>query len=183
MITMSIDDGCASDVRAAKLAKAYNIETVFYWPVERHALAYKEGYEPLSGENCIKIARDFEIGSHSISHRLLTRISEEQAKEEIYFSKLYLEGMYSTKITKFCPARGYTNEKLTKFTLDFYDSQRLTKGEGLVHIHPNSGVNGDKHWMECVDENTKEIWGHGWEIDRFNEWDNLEKVLREYTHR
>jgi hypothetical protein len=45
---LSVDDGCASDVRLAALAKEYNIETVFYWPVEWHSLAYEKGYEPLS---------------------------------------------------------------------------------------------------------------------------------------
>ncbi len=72
--TLSVDDACASDVRVAELAKKYGIETVFYWPCEWHSLAYEKGYKPLRFEDAYEIASSFEIGSHTITHRHLTRI-------------------------------------------------------------------------------------------------------------
>lgn len=179
---ISVDDACQSDVRVAELCGKYGIECIFYWPVERYSLAYDNSYTPLTADDCVSITREFEIGSHSITHRHLTKIPLEEAKDEIFFSKLYLERMFNTKITKFCPPRGYTTPELTEFTLDFYGSQRLTKGKNLVHVHPDSGANGNKHWLDVLTEDTEELWMHSWELDRYpQEWINLENVLATYS--
>ncbi len=179
---LSVDDGCASDVRIADLARKYEIETIFYWPVEWHSLAYEKGYEPLTYHEAYEISKDFEIGSHTITHQHLTSMREIFALVEIAESKLMLEGLFNKQITKFCPPRGYTNDKLTDFTLQHYKSQRLTKGAGLVHIHPNSGANNNIPWREyAANIEVKEIWCHGWELDKFNLWEELEGFLNEYS--
>lgn len=177
--TLSCDDGCASDVRVAELAKKYGYDCVFYWPVEWHSLAYDNGYEPLTYSQALRISKDFEIGSHTVTHRHLTKLESHKAKDEIFESQWLLENMFRVEVRKFCPPRGYTNADLTEATLEWYDSQRLTKGEGLVHVHPNSGGNNNKPWRDCIDENTKELWFHSWELDKYNLWDEFEEVLRE----
>lgn len=178
---ISIDDGCASDVRIADLCKKYEIECIFYWPVEWRSLAYEKGYEPLTILEAYKISQDFEVGSHTVTHRHLTDLSEHDAQVEIADSKFMLEALFNQKITKFCPPRGYTNEALTDYTLDLYKSQRLTKGKGLVHIHPDSGANDNKPWRECITDDTTEIWAHSWEIDKYNLWEELEGFLHAYA--
>lgn len=181
-IRLSVDDGCASDMRVAELASKYGIETIFYWPVNWQLLAYTSGYQPLDYADALHISKKFEVGSHTITHRHLTKIPEHEAMEEITVSKHMLERLFGVKITKFCPPRGYTNDTLTEYTLEEYKEQRLTKGPGLVHIHPNSGANGNKPWRECIDENTTEVWGHSWEWSKFNMWDEIEEFLREGLH-
>ena len=181
-IKLSIDDGCASDVRLAKLAEKYEIETIFYWPVEMVSLALYKGYKPLTFFEARDIAKSHEIGSHTITHRHLTKISDIEAREEIYYSKFLLEDMFGVKVKKFAPPRGYTTEELTNYTLDHYEEQRLTKGSYLVHIHPSSGANNNVDWVDAINENTTEIWGHGWEIDKYDEWGRLEEVLSAITH-
>lgn len=182
MITLSIDDGCASDTRAAELADKYEIPCTFYWPVELHSLAHSKGYRPLDYEKALRIARKHEIGSHTITHRHLTDLEILDATQEIIGSKFMLERMFNKEIRKFCPPRGYTNEVLTKLTLNFYQSQRLTKGKGLVHIHPNSGANGNIHWIDyflSLDEDNVELWGHSWEWDKYDMWQEIERFFRE----
>lgn len=178
---LSVDDACASDTRVAELAKKYKVKTIFYWPVEWHALAYANDYEPLSYGDALQIAEEFEIGSHTITHRHLTKLPYAVAEQEILYSKWMLGDLFHTEITKFCPPRGYTNSELTKYTLENYEEQRLTKGEGLVHIHPDSGANYNRPWRECIDKNTKELWCHSWELDRFNLWEELEEVLEDLS--
>lgn len=178
-IRMSVDDGCASDVKVAELAKKYNVETIFYWPVKWQRLAQEKGYEPLTIDEAMEISREFEIGSHTVTHPHLTKISKVEAHYQIWVSKAKLEKLFAKPITKFCPPRGYTNDELTKYTMWHYESQRLTKAKGLVHIHPNSGANGNRPWRECVNDGTTEIWGHSWEFDKFNLWGELEEFLRE----
>lgn len=179
---LSVDDGCASDVRVAELVKKYGIETVFYWPVEWHSLAYEKGYKPLTYRQAEVIAEDFEIGAHTVTHRHLTRIPHEEAMHEILESKTILQDMFNIHVTKFCPPRGYTNNKLTEFTLKHFESQRLTKGEGLVHIHPDSGANGNIHWeikaKALLEQGKlKELWGHSWEFDKYEMWEQLERFF------
>lgn len=181
--TLSVDDACSSDVRVAELATKYKIDTVFYWPVEWHSLAFDKGYEPLTYEQALAIASKHEIGAHTITHRHLTKLPQHHAVREIFDSKIMLQNLLKTKITKFCAPRGYTNEELTKWTLKLYKSQRLTRGEGLVHIHPNSGANNNIHWIEYANSiDVKELWGHSHEFDKYNLWEELEVYLRENTH-
>lgn len=182
-IRMSCDDGCVSDVRVAELALKYGVDCTFYWPVEWHSLAYDNGYEPLTYGQALKIAEGNGIGSHTITHRHLTKIPIESAKDEIAYSKVVLEKMFNKDITKFCPPRGYTNEELTQYTLDIYsEGQRLTKGKGLVHVHPNSGANDNLDWRDYAFEtDVKELWFHSWELDKYNLWEQLEDYLEENT--
>lgn len=177
-IKISVDDGCASDVRIAELAKKYDVVCLFYWPVEWHTLALDKGFKPLNYAEATSIAEDFDIGSHTITHRYLTQMSVDEAKLEIAESKDMLEDLFDQTINDFAPPRGYTNDLLTEFTLRFYEKQRLTKGEGLVHIHPKSGANNNKYWLDCVDEDTTEVWGHSYDWDRWDMWDEIEKFLR-----
>lgn len=187
MVTLSCDDGCASDVRLAELCKKYEIKCVFYWPVEWRSLAYDNDYEPLNIIEALSIAQDFEIGSHTCTHRHLTKIDQREAEIEIADSKFMLEALFGGEVTKFAPPRGYSNEYLTEFTLNnLYESQRLTKGAGLVHIHPNSGANGNVDWKDyyrMVKERGEnngyiELWCHSFDLDRFGLWEELEEVLR-----
>lgn len=177
-IRISCDDGCASDMRLAELCDKYDIECIFYWPVEWHSLAYDNGYKPLKYSDADAIAKRFEIGSHTITHRHLTKIPFGDAAYEIVHSQAALQNLFRVPIKKFCPPRGYTNTELTKLTLQHYELQRLTKQHGLVHIHPDSGANENVHWRKRVEEvKVKEIWCHSYDLDRFEMWKELEEYL------
>lgn len=182
MLRLSVDDACASDILIAQMAEKYNIPTTFYWPVEWHSLAYENGYKPLNYTDAINIAAKHEIGAHTITHRHLTTIGYDEAFKEIVESKTALERLFCRKITKFCPPRGWTNEQLTELVMEYYDEQRLTRGEGLVHIHPKSGANNNMHWLEYAKTiDVKELWCHSWELNKYGEWDNLNKYLKEHA--
>lgn len=160
----------------------YRIPTVFYWPVEWHLLAYSKGYMPLEYPDAVRISQDHEVGSHTITHRHLTNLTVPDAVYEIVQSKTMLEELFAQDVTKFCPPRGYTTDGLTAVTLEMYESQRLTRGENLVHIHPASGANAHRPWQDVLQEKLKlgievEIWGHTWELDRYDIWGELEEML------
>lgn len=176
-IRISSDDACASDLRLAELAKKYEVECVFYWPVEWQSYAYSKGFRPLNFAQALEISADFEVGSHTITHRLLTQLDSAEAKREIADSQLMLQNLLGKEIDNFCPPRGYTNPDLTDFTLEYYQAQRLTRGENLVHIHPNSGANDNQPWQSRINANTEELWCHSWELDRYNLWAELESYL------
>lgn len=181
-IVVSCDDGCASDVRVAELCAKYHTKATFYLPVEWHNLAMAKGYEPLDYESAKKIASKFEVGAHTITHPHLTDIPINEAFYEIYVGGQMLEALFGVRVKKFAPPRGYTNIELTKFTLKHYQSQRLTKGDNLVHVHPDSGANGNVHWIDKLttmpQNQTIELWMHSHELDRYPKlWLELEGML------
>lgn len=176
-LKLSVDDGCASDLRLAEMMDKYGIKGVFYLPVEWHSLAHQKGYEPLSYDDALKIWEHFQIGSHTITHRHLTDLPIEEAKYEVRESREMLNQLFNHDIQNFAPPRGYTNDELTEYTLSIYKNQRLTRGPGLVHIHPDSGANDNKPWQTCVNESTEELWCHSWELDKYNLWEELDDFL------
>lgn len=183
-LRLSCDDGGFEDVRVAELATKYDLDCTFYWPVEWAVFARLKGFKPLSKAEAKQIASEFEVGSHTISHRYLTKIPYDEAVDEIVKSKDLLSNMFDQNITSFAPPRGYTNKKLTKLTLEHYDNQRLTRGthEGykLVHVHPDSGANENRAWREVAWDHTEvHLWFHSYELTRFDEWGYLEEFLRD----
>lgn len=165
-------------MRLAELATKYGIEAIFYIPVDWHSLAVAHDYEPLGLDDFYWIGEYHEIGSHTITHRHLTRIPVDEAKREILDSKHMLEELLGVQVGKFAPPRGYTNPELTDYTLLYYDSQRLTKEPGLVHIHPNSGANNNQPWRDAINEDTKEAWGHSYDWDKWDMWGEIEDWLK-----
>ena len=69
----SWDDGRYQDFRLAELLKKYEIPAIFYIPVNCE----------IDKDGILKLAKDFEIGSHTLTHALLTRISLDNAEREI----------------------------------------------------------------------------------------------------
>lgn len=184
-LILSVDDGCASDMRVAEIARKYKLDCTFYLPVDWHTLAYANGYEPLTYPEANTIASEFEIGSHTITHRHLTKLSLPEAEKEIIESRYILMALFDQPIKKFCYPRGYTNPEITNivFNKASYSADRLTKGvdsEGykLVHVHPNSGANDNRKWQDVALEHEYiHLWMHSHELDRFDMWNELEEFL------
>lgn len=191
-VIISIDDGSASDMRVAELAKKHNLEAVFYIPVEWAGLNTFNGREPLTFNQVQELADNFELGSHGITHRHLTSIPYSEAVTEIVDSKKMLENLFNVKVTKFCPSRGYLNDELIKVVEDNYDSYRLTKGEDsdgytLVHVHRASGANENQPWLQRI-ETLQAIgitkihcWMHSYDLDRQNLWGELETIMEKFS--
>lgn len=200
---ISIDDGCQLDLRIAKLCKKYGIETIFYIPVDYIGLAYQKGYEPLSPQAYSSIVDNFEIGSHGLTHSYLTRIPLSEAREEIFESKKMLENVTGQKITKFCYPRGYHNDKIKGMVKDAgYESARTTAigslnggddpyaEETTVHIGcPVRPEYKDTDWISYARQQMQKAkngdiyhaWGHSWEIEKYNEWANVETFIKELS--
>lgn len=201
-VTISVDDGADLDYRLAKLFEKYDIDAVFYWPVDIQLLSMEKGWKALTPEHEQYIAERFEIGSHTITHRYLTQIPLDEAITEITGSKQILEEKYGREITKFCYPRGYANDTLKQAVKKAgYTYARSTAighvGKPVdpffagVAVHMGCPVRPEydgTNWMEYglkMYERAKEkdldyeIFCHSWEIDRYNEWRNVEKFIKE----
>lgn len=196
-IETSWDDGCRYDVRLHQLLLEYNLPGIFYIPTITRELT----------DDQIKgIARTHEIGGHTETHRVLRLIHPAEAKEEIEGCKDALEWLIGKDVTKFCAPKGKYNQEVidmvkaagfkemrtvdvlcTKLPDDPY--RRRTS----VHVFKRREYQGT-HWFtiacqlfdrvlstDCPQDNYFHIWGHGWEVNDHNEWENLEKFFK-YMH-
>lgn len=203
-IEASIDDGAKFDKKLAKLFIDAGIPTTVYLPVDYVGISYIKGYPPLSEQNLRWIEDNCEIGSHTVSHPYLTRIPLEQARQEIVDSKNMLEARHGRKITSFCYPRGYANADIIKLVKDAgYTTARNTLVGNLykpedplwtpttVHLGVNRNEYGGLDWLEyaCkMFDKAKEladrseiiyhIWGHGWEIEKHNQWHKVEELIK-----
>jgi len=99
IVTTSWDDGHVLDLRLAGLLKKYGIKGTFYVAPED---IERRPEERLTASQIRKIAADFEIGGHTISHRRLPKMPDAKAQLEISESKKYLEKITGRKILSFC---------------------------------------------------------------------------------
>jgi hypothetical protein len=99
--TCSFDDGDVADLRLANLLTKYNIKGTFYIPKSCNLVS-----KSLIDRQIKHLSEAFEIGGHTMTHEILTQISNEAARSEIYNSKSWLEDVTGKLISSFCPPTG-----------------------------------------------------------------------------
>jgi len=202
-VTASFDDGSIYDLRTADIMYNFKIPTTFYIPVNWKKYLLMKGIQPLTEEQLRKIAEEFEIGSHSVNHLLLTRISEEQQITEIYESKQYWEEFFKHQINKFCYPRGYYTTDIMEIVKGAEYSEarttlvgELNPPENLLARHTTIHVACDRREYGCSwlafakrmiekalekesrgEEVDFHFWGHSAEIHENNQWDNFIKFM------
>jgi hypothetical protein len=98
-VTISWDDGHPFDLRVAELLAKYRLPATFYVP--------KTSQRPTMSAPEIKIlANQYDIGAHTMHHRVLTRIPDYEAWAEMRDSKAWLEDLTGVACRTFCPPEG-----------------------------------------------------------------------------
>jgi peptidoglycan/xylan/chitin deacetylase (PgdA/CDA1 family) len=104
-ITTSWDDGHLLDLRTAELLVRYGMKGTFYvptdcseWPLRPTALRDLVGM-------------GMEIGSHTVSHAVLPRVTDSVMRYELNESKKALEHLTGKQITAFCFPKGKFNTR------------------------------------------------------------------------
>ncbi len=106
VITTSWDDGHKCDVRLARMLKEHGLKATFYVAPENQEFAKQD---LLTLPEIRDLSQDFEIGAHSMTHRRLPAITEEEAAREVTESKAMLEDVTGKEVKVFCyPGGAYT---------------------------------------------------------------------------
>lgn len=205
---ISFDDGAKEDLRLFDLIVKYGTfdEVIMYLPSEWITYNLNESREPLSVEDVFELDKYLEIGSHSVTHCLLTRMPLFEAEREITESKAQLEALLNHDVTSFCCPRGYSNPELQKIIGKHYKTARNTLVGSLkppedplwqstaVHIGGKrrkeyEGSTWLEHGLRLIKEakeleaNGSEVvfhvWGHSWEMTREAAWQDTEAFFRE----
>ncbi len=192
-IRFSFDDAGASentsdDIKLANLLKKYGIKNVIFYVM------------PWNKDLIRLLKQDFTIGSHTLTHPILRNISYEQAKHEIYGSKRILEKVINKKIKSFCYPKGKYNDSVLRLVKKAgYKEARTTdigyikKPKNLFRLYTSAHIcpvrleyKGTNWFVEAKklfdkvmdgDGDYFHLWGHGWEIEQYNEWESLEEFL------
>jgi peptidoglycan-N-acetylglucosamine deacetylase len=125
LVTTSWDDGHRLDLKLALLLMKYGIKGTFYispnnreWPKD-NLLTNKEIKE---------LSQNFEIGAHTMTHPLLTKIGQKEAFREIKDSKTFLEKLINKNVNMFCYPSGLYSENIKHLVKKAgYDGARTVK--------------------------------------------------------
>ncbi len=192
-IISSWDDGRIQDVRLIQLLRKYNIPAIFYIPVK---------IKELDDNQIREIANDplFEIGAHTMTHpREIQLLDRSEATKEIQDSKIELQRITGKPVTKFCYPRGRFSIETKDIVREAgFEIGRTVKGLNIkftddpfetnptIHVHAEHQIYGTHTWFEVAKEKFDkvlaeggrfEIWGHSWEIDKYNQWEFFEDFL------
>lgn len=129
MVILSFDDGYEDNyIEALPTLKEFGYSAIFYIPYEligKNIMFPRDRKESnhlvhnriMDWEQVKNILNaGMEIGSHTLTHNDLTRMSDAQARKEISESKIKIEQKLGDRITSFCYPGGYYNEKHVKWT-------------------------------------------------------------------
>lgn len=104
--TCSFDDGHVADLRLAELLAKFNVKATFYIP------RTCEWCSANLAENEIRTLSELhEVGGHTMTHPILTKVSYKQARAEIFDCKQWLEDVTGKVIRSFCPPVGRFNKE------------------------------------------------------------------------
>lgn len=124
IVTTSWDDGDRADLRLAEMLRSREIKGTFYVPNnpygERPALSHSD-LRALSSEG-------FEIGAHSVSHKLLWGLSAEELAQEVGPCKPMLEDILGTEVRMFCyPCGRYDSNVIRALKQAGYSGARTVR--------------------------------------------------------
>jgi peptidoglycan/xylan/chitin deacetylase (PgdA/CDA1 family) len=119
IVTTSWDDGHKLDLKLAKLLKKYEIPATFYIAPKNRQWDKKD---LLTGTQIRDLSKNFEIGAHTITHPILTKLTNRDALKEIKGSKVYLEKLLGKKVNMFSYPSGLYSK----------DIKELVKSAGFL---------------------------------------------------
>ena len=110
VVTTSWDDDAVSGMRVAELLGEKKMRGTFYVPTSQLG-----GVSHFTAANLRSLVADgFEIGAHTISHRVLTEISPSELEKEVGGCKPVLEQMLGKEVVMFCYPRGRFNASVVR---------------------------------------------------------------------
>ncbi|MGD0749791.1 MAG: polysaccharide deacetylase family protein [Anaerolineales bacterium] len=119
IITTSWDDGHPLDIRLAELLATFGLKGTFYVPISYDAKKILD-----YGQLRYLMQMGMEIGSHTLTHPILTKLDKETVSGELVESKKKLEDILGDNVQAFC----YPGGKFNKRTRDMVISAGYVLG-------------------------------------------------------
>jgi peptidoglycan/xylan/chitin deacetylase (PgdA/CDA1 family) len=186
---ISFDDYCIENYKVTKLLLKYDLFATFFIELEKNGDRRKPFEQ-------IKAISDmgFDIGCHSIDHTILRDVNSYEQDLQIIYAKSLVESVTGKSCTWYCPPKGrYDDTVINKIlnagftyirTVDVLDTDDIVEGinKTTIHVYPRKEYKGID-WLtrsnEYIDYGTGtfKLWAHGWEVEKYDNWNKLEQVL------
>jgi len=192
-VITSWDDGAREDEKLVELLLAYELPAIFFIPIVSW------------GFHNTHIYNGFEFGGHTYSHPAdLKECDDERLNTEIDLAKKMLEEKVGKKTEWFCYPRGrYDHRVMNAVRRAGFKKARTTKigfhdkldyevvsplqlrGYHCFNRTEYRGLSWDTAILEMLAVAKKShavefhIWGHSWEIEKYNEWQKLENLFKQ----
>lgn len=178
IVTTSWDDGHKLDIKLAALLRRYGIKATFYiCPEDREFPAA----ERLTPEEIRELAKDFEIGAHTLTHPHLDRLDATAASREIYGSKARLELIIGKPVRSFCYPYGDYNEETKRLVREAgFNSARSVRRFVTRSTDPlatGTSVDTFDHRRDGMMSVLRLSGNCPWKVPWLRRWDNLAKVM------
>jgi len=208
IVTTSWDDGHKLDLKLAQLLQEYDIPATFY--VSPACMEFSKK-DLLSVSEIQSLSESFEIGGHTLHHPNLAHVPLDFAVDNIKAGKDILESIVGKKLQSFAYPYGAYTEQVQRAVLDFgFMVARTTKRFSIefskeynalpttvhVYTHLSDILQSPKYriikWQKLArylfDQTLENggvfhLWGHSWEVEKNNEWKNLEAVFEFMSNR
>jgi len=208
IVTTSWDDGHKLDLKLAPLLQKYNVAATFYICPANREFSKRD---LLSDQEIQSLSESFEIGGHTLHHPNLAQIPLNFAVDNIKAGKDTLESIIGKKLQSFAYPYGAYTEPVQKAVLDLgFMVARTTKRFSIeysiehsalpttvqVYTHLSDIIQLAKYrtiqWQRLAQyffDQTVEnggvfhLWGHSWEVDKYNQWKSLEAIFEYISNR
>ena len=184
IVTTSWDDGDPRDIRIAELLRSRGLAGTFYIPMS----GYLNNKTLVASDLRALSSEGFEIGAHSVSHKSLTLLRDDQLEREVRTCKQILEQSVGEEVSMFCYPNGRYNPRViqevrcagykgarTTWMLstgtDFRPFEMPTTLQAFPH--PRTGYLRDLGRAK----NIPGLWKFTTELSRFKSWLDLGKKL------
>lgn len=186
-LTFSYDDGTIHDRRLVSILNQHQLKGTFHLNSSNFG---KEGR--LAAEEIPELFRGHEISCHGVTHPFLERLAPGEAMREIWNDRIALEdvagypvtgmsypfGTYNSQVIDIARSAGIVYSRTTQATHryglpDNYLAWHPTchHRDMLNHVEPFLN-----HAFNYV---VLYVWGHSYEFDRNNNWEDLEKFTEQ----
>jgi len=177
-VTTSWDDGHKLNIKLATLLKRYGIKATFYIsPQDRQF----RPSERLAADEIRRLAEDFEIGAHTLTHPHLDQLDSVAARHEILGSKQALEVITGTPVRTFAYPYGEYNEDTKRLVEEagFRRARTVNRfmTRSIDELVAGTSVDTYDHLRDGMMSVLNLCGRHPWQVFRMRRWDNLGKVM------
>jgi peptidoglycan/xylan/chitin deacetylase (PgdA/CDA1 family) len=177
-VTTSWDDGHILDYKLAGLLEDYGLPGTFYVAPENIELPRRER---LRNRDLQALARDFEIGGHTLTHRRLTSLPDAIASREVVEGKDTLEQVIGAPLRSFCYPGGEYSHQHPAMVRDAGFELARTARRGVTDVSPRYETHTTAHAYRHPSDVPVALRLAGWDPKKAREifwnWDVLAMTM------